>query len=289
MRTSQQGFTLIELMVSLVLGLIIVAAATMLFIAGQKSFALQQGAADIQDNANFALNYITKDIRMANLNNSTATMNASLANGGIVFSTTNLAGITTVNVSQSAVSGTSNVTTGSDQLTIQYLPQQTGGFDCEGKEITSTSVYVIQRYFVRRDSNIGSNETAATALSLVCAAGRSNDMTAFNSDTGQIIMKRVDYFRVLLTVQNSAGSLRDMSISDYVTNAPTARILGVKLGVLTRSNQSVGVDSNINLAKTFKVLDQSVNLNSTIQSATTKNLRQVVIQAVAIRNALGGR
>lgn len=289
MRTSQQGFTLIELMVSLVLGLIIVAAATMLFIAGQKSFALQQGAADIQDNANFALNYITKDIRMANLNNSTATMNASLANGGIVFSTTNLAGITTANVSQSAVSGTSNVTTGSDQLTIQYLPQQTGGFDCEGKEITSTSVYVVQRYFVRRDSNIGSNETAATALSLVCAAGRSNDMTAFNGDTGQIIMKRVDYFRVLLTVQNSAGSLRDMSISDYVTNAPTARILGVKLGVLTRSNQSVGVDSNINLAKTFKVLDQSVNLNSTIQSATTKNLRQVVIQAVAIRNALGDK
>lgn len=289
MRTSQQGFTLIELMVSLVLGLIIVAAATMLFIAGQKSLALQQGAADIQDNANFALNYITKDIRMANLNNSTATMNASLANGGIVFSTTNLAGISTANVSQSAVSGTSNVTTGSDQLTIQYLPQQTGGFDCEGKEITSTSVYVVQRYFVRQDSNIGSNETAATALSLVCAAGRSNDMTAFNGDTGQIIMKRVDYFRVLLTVQNSAGNLRDMSISDYITNAPTARILGVKLGVLTRSNQSVGVDSNINLSKTFTVLDQPVNLNSTIQSATTKNLRQVVIQAVAIRNALGGK
>jgi len=60
MRYSQQGFTLIELMVSLVLGMIIVAAATLLFISGQKSFALQQGAADIQDNANFALNYMTK-------------------------------------------------------------------------------------------------------------------------------------------------------------------------------------------------------------------------------------
>ncbi len=153
MRTSQQGFTLIELMVSLVLGLIIVAAATRLFNAGQKSFALQQGSADIQDNANFALNYIAKDIRMANLNNSTATMNASLANGGIVFSTTNLAGISTANVSQSAVSGTSNVTTGSDQLTIQYLPTQSqidnGLFDCEGTQVTSTVNYVIQRYFVR--------------------------------------------------------------------------------------------------------------------------------------------
>lgn len=313
MRTSQQGFTLIELMVSLVLGLIIVAAATMLFIAGQKSLALQQGAADIQDNANFALNYITKDVRMANLNNSTATMNASLANGGIVFSTTNLAGISTANVSQSAVSGTSNVTTGSDQLTIQYLPTESqingGLFDCEGTQVqfidpvAKTIPFVVERYFVRRDSNIGSNETAATALSLVCAAGRSNDMTAFNSDTGQIIMKRVDYFRVLLTVQNSAGSFRDMSISDYVTNAPTARILGVKIGLLARSSQSVGIDSNINLAKKFAILDkspnpanpsdqssdQSVTLNSTIQSATTKNLRQVVIQTIAIRNALGDK
>ena len=323
MRTSQQGFTLIELMVSLVLGLIIVAAATMLFIAGQKSLALQQGAADIQDNANFALNYITKDIRMANLNNSTATMNASLANGGIVFSTTNLAGISTANVSQSAVSGTSNVTTGSDQLTIQYLPTQSqidnGLFDCEGTQVqfidpvAKTIPFVVERYFVRQDSNIGSNETAATALALACDAGRATSagiMTFSPASSslnfglnGQIVMKRVDYFRVLLTVQNSAGSLRDMSISDYVTNAPTARILGVKLGVLTRSNQSVGVDSNINLAKKFAILDkspnpanpsdqssdQSVTLNSTIQSATTKNLRQVVIQTIAIRNALGDK
>ena len=321
MRTSQQGFTLIELMVSLVLGLIIVAAATMLFIAGQKSLALQQGAADIQDNANFALNYITKDIRMANLNNSTVTMNASLANGGIVFSTTNLAGITTVNVSQSAVSN-SNVNVNSDQLVIQYLPTESqingGLFDCEGTQIqfidpvAKTIPYVVERYFVRQDDNLNSNETSATALALACDAGRATSagiMTFSPASSflnfglnGQIIMKRVDYFRVLLTVQNSAGSFRDMSISDYVTNAPTARILGVKIGLLARSSQSVGIDSNINLAKKFAILDkspnpanpsdqssdQSVTLNSTIQSATTKNLRQVVIQTIAIRNALGG-
>jgi type IV pilus assembly protein PilW len=293
MQYSQRGFTLIELMVSLVLGLIIVAAATMLFIAGQKSFALQQGAADIQDNANFALNYITKDVRMANLNNSTATMNASLANGGIVFNTTNLAGITTANVSQSAVSNTSNVNVGSDQLVIQYLPTQvqidSGLFDCEGTQVTDASVYVIERYFVRQDANLNSNETSATALALACAAGRSNNMNAFNNDNGQIVMKRVDYFHVLLTVQNSSGNFQDMTITQYTTNAPTARIVGVKLGILARSNQSVGVDSNINLTKPFTVLNQSVTLNNAIQAAQTRNLRQVITQTVAIRNALGER
>lgn len=293
MRYSQQGLTLIELMVSLALSLIIVAAATMLFIAGQKSFALQQGAADIQDNANFALNYMTKDIRMVNLNNTTASMTSTLANGGIVFSNTNLAGVVlgTTPVTKSQVSSTSNVNMNSDQLVIQYLPVQTGGFDCEGNEITSTSTYVVQRYFVRQDTNTNSGETSATALALACDAGRATSAGVISNfgDSGQIIMKRVDYFHVLLVVENSAGNFRDMTIADYTTNAPTARILGVKIGILARSNQSVGADSNINLSKTFKVLNQDVTLNSTVQNTKTKNLRQVIIQTVAIRNALGDR
>lgn len=291
MRYSQQGLTLIELMVSLVLGLIIIAAATMLFIAGQKSFALQQGAADIQDNANFALNYITKDVRLANLGNSTASMTSTLAKGGIVFNTTNLTGGTTGNFSSSAISGTSNVNVGSDQLVIQYLPTQTGGFDCEGNEITSTSSYVIQRYFVRQDTSTTGTETSATALALACDAGRATSAGVVSNfgDSGQILMKRVDYFHVLLVVENGSGSFRDMTIADYLSSASTYRILGVKLGILVRSSQSVGVDSNIDLTKSFTVLDNSVTLNSTIQNIKTKNLRQVVTQAVAIRNALGDR
>ncbi|MHA3055623.1 prepilin-type N-terminal cleavage/methylation domain-containing protein [Acinetobacter sp. ANC 4633] len=300
MRYSQQGLTLIELMVSLVLGLIIVAAAVMLFITGQKSFALQQGAADIQDNANFALNYIVKDIRMANLNNSSAIMTKNLSHAGIVVATGNITGATSSTpISASTVSQTSNVNVGSDQLVIQYLPTQSqvdnGLFDCEGTQVKDASVYVIERYFVRQDDNINSNETAATALALACDAGRATSTGVISSspsifgDRGQIIMKRVDYFHVLLTVQNSSGDFQGMTIAQYTTNAPTARIVGVKLGILARSNQSVGVDPNINLTKPFTVLDQSVTLNSTIQNAQTKNLRQVITQAVAIRNALGDR
>ncbi|PVZ89458.1 prepilin-type cleavage/methylation domain-containing protein [Serratia sp. S1B] len=294
MRYSQQGLTLIELMVSLALGLIIVAAAVMLFITGQKSFALQQGAADIQDNANFALNYIVKDIRMANLNNSSAVMTKNLSHAGIVVATDNITDATSSTpISASAVSQTSNVNVGSDQLVIQYLPTQSqvdnGLFDCEGTQVTDASVYVIERYFVRKDANINNNETSATALALACAAGRSNNLTAFNNDNGQIIMKRVDYFHVLLVVENSAGSFQDMTILNYTTNASTSRIVGVKIGVLARSNQSVGAESNIDLTKSFTVLNQPVTLNNTIQTMPAKNLRQVITQTVAIRNALGDR
>lgn len=292
MQDSQRGFTLIELMVSLALGLIIVAAAIMLFLTGQRSLALQQAAADIQDNANFALNFIAKDIRLINLNNASASMNATLANGGIVFSNQNLAGVgSSTPVTLGAISNSSNVNVGSDQLVIQYLPVQTGGYDCEGNEITDTSLYVIQRYFVRRDTIVSSKETATTALVLACDAGRATSaggITNFGGN-GQIIIKRVDYFHVLLVVESSDGNFQDMTIANYLANASTVRIVGIKLGVLTRSNHSVGVDANIQLSNPYSVLDQSVTLNSTIQNNNTRYLRQVITQTIAIRNALGAR
>lgn len=40
---------------------------------------------DIQDNANFGLNYLTKDIRLANLNNQKSILNDETAFGGIVL------------------------------------------------------------------------------------------------------------------------------------------------------------------------------------------------------------
>lgn len=43
MKNKQYGFTLIELMIALVLGLIIVAAGIQLFITGQRSLSMQQG------------------------------------------------------------------------------------------------------------------------------------------------------------------------------------------------------------------------------------------------------
>ena len=60
MKKKQIGFTLIELMISLALGLIVVAASILLFLTGQKGVAMQKGVSELQDNANFGLNYITR-------------------------------------------------------------------------------------------------------------------------------------------------------------------------------------------------------------------------------------
>ena len=82
---NQKGFTLIELMISLTLGLIISAAAILLFLTGQKSLSMQQGTSDLQDNANFGLNYITKDLRLMNLNSTQAIVTDQTVLGGVVL------------------------------------------------------------------------------------------------------------------------------------------------------------------------------------------------------------
>lgn len=342
MKNKQVGFTLIELMISLALGLIVVAAAILLFLTGQKSVAMQKGVAELQDNANFGLNYITKDIRLTNLNVTEAAINDRIVYGGIVLTSVasgfvdqatdaatgvvtkypnlpvTIVGLSDTLLTQNngktsagsgnAWTGASNVSdTGgtaqnSDQLVIQYLPQYTldtatdeyvSGFDCEGNELrfpkASGLQMVIQRYFLRSDNNKASNESSP--LALACDAGYYpiNTPTAIVNygGAGEIIMKRVDYFRVLLGVQFTDGKLQYLPISSYMALAsPRPRILSVQLGALVRSTQSVGGDAVVKADQTFQVLDQEVKVKA---SSDPKYIRQVVSQTIALRNALGER
>lgn len=290
---NQRGFTLIELMIALVLGSLVVLAATILLLSGQRGMRLQQGAAEIQNNANFALNQITQDVRMANLGTSSATLNNSTKNGGVVFGLDNLTNSSGMNVNWVTKANTSesNVNVLNDQLTIQYKPVNVGEFDCEGNEITSAEIaagdYVIQRYFIRSDDNPNVGETKATALSLACDAGRVNatGVTGLGGN-GQIIMKRVDFFHVLLVTENTAG-FQDMPIADYLqlANNPP-RILGVKIGLLARSTNAVARDAAITKSN-FKVYDKDITLKDT--NSASNNLREVITQTIAMRNALGAR
>ena len=297
------GFTLIELLIALALGLVVVAAAAMLFLTSLRSSSLQQGVADLQDNANFGLNYITQDLRLANLNNVSAAVNDELLLGGVVISENNypetmkpqpnpdnpgdVLPFDQILLSSSGT-GLSNVEQGSDQLVIQYQPMRIGDFDCEGREIVDVNRVVVQRYFLRVDANAAVGEQ--NPLALACDAGSyavgSNTVTNFG-DAGEIIMKRVDHFRVLLNVQNAAGQQRYIDINQYMTLASKPRILGVSLGVLTRSSQNVGTDAASAQGNEFIVLDQTVEVEG--DGNPTGFIRRVVTQDVAIRNALGER
>jgi len=61
----QDGFTLIEMMIAMVLGLMVIAGVVTLFSQSQRSFKVDRNIAGMQDEARFALHEIARDLRMA--------------------------------------------------------------------------------------------------------------------------------------------------------------------------------------------------------------------------------
>lgn len=328
--TTQKGFTLIELMIAIILGLLITAAAMQLFITGQTSINMQRGMADIQDSGNFGLNYLTFDIRRTNFGATQDIVNDRLVSGGIVltsrkvpsrpavdttYTDANIPVNTPANIPatediplSSSSAGSSNVqlksgTTdfsdqGSDQLVIQFFAEQ-AGTDCEGNGYTANR-YVIERFFLRADSNAASNEPNS-ALALACEAGSytaastaiyknsTGSPPKFGTTSGQIIMRRVDHLHFLLGVSNdnNTGDLRYISINQYLSlNAnPRPRINSIQIGMLVRASDNIGSNSLVANDQEFTILEQTVKVK-TPTGTPPKYLRQVVSQTVAIRNGL---
>ena len=65
MRRYQSGFSLVELMVAMALGLLITGAALSLFSTNQRMFQLQQGESELQEQGYLAMRFIVEDVRMA--------------------------------------------------------------------------------------------------------------------------------------------------------------------------------------------------------------------------------
>ena len=316
---AQAGFTLIELMVALVLGLLISAAAVQLFLGGLLTSRMQEANAELQNSGVFGLDYIARDLRLANyLNTSFPSLNEKTPWGGVVLTAKNATIVDanlpipapfiasgllshsvgtgeTVSTTQNQWQGLSNVSVASDQITIQFVAPN-AMVNCEGANVQAGD-YVIQRYFLRRAT---ATATTGTDYGLACdantptATGTSpvaepTTITGFGG-AGELIMPRVDHFTVQLGTKNAAGNMAYYTINQYRTVASSARttaaepprIVSVKLAVLVRSTDNTR-NNDIDLTRSINILNQNVTLTDT----TTRFARRVYSTAVTFRNGLG--
>lgn len=160
--SSQKGFTMIELMISVVLGLLIVAAVTQVYVMAMRTASTQQASAGILDANVYGLQQVERSLRMAGLGLGEQSKLNSACSGVLITSgLTNLEqcsdvtgvertiatdGTITVESKPSpigslgntmwtsATSGTTANTTsaGMPQLTIQYRAP-VDMLDCEGR------------------------------------------------------------------------------------------------------------------------------------------------------------
>lgn len=309
------GFTLIELMIAIALGLIIVAAGLAIFLSSSRSLSLQNSLGELQQNANFGLSVVTHDIRHANLNTLSSQKVNNITNGsGVIFTKENLP------TSLASMSGLEskymteqdknkdNTLGKSDQFTMQYVPAADTIIDCEGNTINdAASKIIVQRYFVEEAPQQIDGEP--TSYSLYCDAGFYRSASSEIEGMGvqaQQIMQRVDAFKIRLGVKNPAGNLRYMTVQAYkdemntILDAAPCRadkyasactktylnVVSIDVGILSRSTGTIGADANLNTRKTFEVAGHNVTLAGA-DALNKKYLRQAVNQVVAIRNTLG--
>ncbi len=245
-RTHSSGFTLIELMISLVLGLLISAAVMQVYLINVRTITVQQSASEVQDSAIFSLQAIEDHIRVANLGNPISNITDTTNHGGIVLTAANLGASNatdgkyfTASADSTSWTGLSNTGVESDQLTIQYKNITSSSlFDCEGTEVTSVASgndnWVVERYFVRK-----ATDGADTDLVLACAAGRVDEdgtiVTAFTGN-GEVIIPAVDQFKVLLGTLSDVSTLSYMPASTYLELTDKPMITTIKFGMIVRSD-----------------------------------------------------
>ena len=296
-----KGFTLIELMISLVLGLLISAAVMQVYLTNAKTSATQKSGSELQDASLFGIQQLESHLRLANLGNPVDEITNDTPKGGIVLSLTNMGlpeenteypKFLTHTAGDSDFNSTSSIASvNSDQLTIQYT-NITGNdlSDCESTDVHNGET-VIERYFIRESLPDNKN-----GLVLACDAGRLNNSGVITSyaasdpktfgNNGQEFIMGIDQFKVLLGTQThvagSAGVMRYLTSADYLNNtttpAPKPAITAVKIGLIVRGSTPVVGSST---KTTFSLLGQ----NHTLKSGEPKQVRTTYESTTLLRNA----
>ena len=136
---SQTGFSIVELMVAITLGAILLGGAVSLFVNNRQSYEINNDLSRLQENARFALQMISADLRMAgyvgcNNNQDGVSDNISAGNGELWDPSFSVEGFDNTGttwlpsgraVTTEAAGGTGGsagtVLAGTDAVTIRYL------------------------------------------------------------------------------------------------------------------------------------------------------------------------
>lgn len=147
MKLSETGLSLVELMIALVLGSLISAAAIQMLVTNKTTMSSQQGGNEVEENGRFALDVIMRDLRKAGMRPTTTTTEIT----------------TPIGVSD----GSGNT---GDSITVTYVADSSDTnvppTDCNGNSLSGTNPTVINRYYVSSGQLMCLGNGSATAAVL---------------------------------------------------------------------------------------------------------------------------
>ena len=133
LRHSSRGFSLVELMVAITVGLIVLGGATTVMVNSNKNYKIQEDLARIQENARFAMEFLTRDIRETGyfgcIDDVSQVWDHVVGGSGTLFDTKPIEGSESAGnwlpLSPTPVAAPSNMVPGTDGITLRKLDPST--------------------------------------------------------------------------------------------------------------------------------------------------------------------
>lgn len=270
-RHSQRGMTLIEVMLSVTLGLLFLAAAMTFLVSGQQSYRSQDTGSRIQENARFAMDIMRGYVRMAGYSDDLTVAPAYIYRGACG---------TTINGQTSSTNCSADTATDQgDRLAMSQVSPDAE--DCLGTALGGNT-HVANVFWV---------EVSGGVSSLYCR-GWDVDNSAWHS-AAQPLVDGVDQMQVQYGIYNAATDSVDrylnaagvQALTDGWANVQSVRIsLLVNAGLDTDDADASGstVD-NTTFAANY---DSFTLLDGALYDPSDNRIRKVFSSTITINNAL---
>ena len=300
-----QGFSLIELMIAMTIGLVLTMIIGQVFINSRAVFASTDQLSRLQENARYAINSVTRQLRQ-----STYRSDPRLSTGGAQATRNQIFAVAGVPVP--SLTGSDGGTAGTptsgipDVLTIRYQGAGTGTGtgadgtvqDCAGTKVDAQAAgtFITVTYFIKADPNNNNEPTLYCTLETPpspCTLNATTNTCApcTSATTCFPLVPGVENMQVTYgedKVAFGTTSLTpDGSIDRFVDASQVANfenVLSVRISLLLRTDDRVANAPNaISYAMVgTTVVGPSINTNPSISS--DMRLRRVFTSTIDLRN-----
>jgi type IV pilus assembly protein PilW len=284
----QQGFSMIELMIAMTLGILLLSGVIQIFLSSKQAYGTVSGASETLDNGRLSMHFLSTALGKAGYwgdvtkqrvyaSDTTLTMNHSGTSNAPYANSYN--GVFTAGAyifGEDNDSTDANVVNGTDQLWLRYNGHDTlPVFNCAGQAVNADQI-AYERYYV---SEPNGNELVS---SLVCETSIMN----FNENTGDTtapgtpaittvpLISGVENMQLLFAQGNINYTQSQLLKASDVTDWD--RVVSVRVAALASSATEV---NSATRSSGYSLLD------TTTGTPTDRRARRVFEQTIALRNS----
>ena len=298
----QRGLTLIELMISVTIGLVFIFGAVTFLVSGHQSFRAQNSGSRIQENARFALDILKEHVRMAGYNDTTSSL---LNPPALIYR----GACGTANINGQAPNPCSDDTTADqgDRLAMALrIPTGATGVaaqDCMGSPLTDLNEHVVNVFWVGQDSS-------SSVSSLYCR-GLNPDTNTWHGTAAQPLVDGIEQMQVQyglvdgnpLSTGNTRSSGSGGRVDRYLNAtdlqaldaADTTRnywgdVRSVRIALLVSAGARLAADDDVGTLGSKTLAEDSYEtftlLDGAAYTPAELRIRKVFATTITLNNAL---